>query len=95
MRSALIQSRARPATTVLLCSHRLEEVRHLIDRIVALEDGRVVAFDTTETFVADMGRAAIDLARAVMDSLSDELEDLVVEGVHDLQVDLREERRAS
>lgn len=120
-------------TTVLLCSHRLEEVRHLIDRIVALEDGRVVADDATEAFVADMGRAAIelrvtepsddleawlaehdfkklsggrfvafvpweqklDLARAVMNSWSDELEDLVVEDVHDLQVDLREERRAS
>jgi len=27
--------------TVLLCSHRLEEVRHLVDHVVALEEGRI------------------------------------------------------
>lgn len=27
--------------TVILCSHRLEEVRHLVDHVVALEEGRV------------------------------------------------------
>ncbi len=30
--------------TVLLCSHRLEEVQHLVDRVLELDDGRV-AFD--------------------------------------------------
>jgi ABC-type multidrug transport system ATPase subunit len=28
--------------TVLLCSHRLEEIRHMVDHVIALEDGRVV-----------------------------------------------------
>lgn len=33
---------ARPATSsLLLCSHRLDEVRQLVDRVVELEDGRV------------------------------------------------------
>lgn len=30
-----------PDTTLLLCSHRVEELRHLAERVVALEDGRV------------------------------------------------------
>ena len=28
--------------TLLLCSHRLDEVRRLVERVVALEDGRIV-----------------------------------------------------
>ncbi|RME75800.1 MAG: ABC transporter ATP-binding protein [Planctomycetota bacterium] len=28
--------------TVLLCSHRFEEIRHIVDRVLALEGGRVV-----------------------------------------------------
>lgn len=30
-----------PSTTLILCSHRLEEMRSLIDHVVALEDGSV------------------------------------------------------
>lgn len=30
-----------PNVTVLLCSHRVEELRHLATRVIALEDGRV------------------------------------------------------
>ncbi len=30
-----------PRTTLILCSHRLEEMRHLIDHVVALADGSV------------------------------------------------------
>lgn len=48
-------------TTVVLCSHRLEEIRHLVRRIVALEEGRVVADAPFEDFVSDFGRAAIEL----------------------------------
>ncbi len=33
---------ARPANSILvLCSHRVDEVRHLVDRVVELKDGRV------------------------------------------------------
>lgn len=37
---SLFESRSRGAT-VLLCSHRLDEVGRLVDRVVALEEGRV------------------------------------------------------
>jgi ABC-2 type transport system ATP-binding protein len=40
---ALVGERAGSAT-LLLCSHRLEEVRHLVDHVVGLEEGRL-AFD--------------------------------------------------
>ncbi len=50
-----------PQTTLVLCSHRLEEVRHLIDRIVALEDGHLVSDGPVEDIVSTMGRAAIEV----------------------------------
>lgn len=31
-----------PETTLLLCSHRLEELQHLIDRVLVLEEGALV-----------------------------------------------------
>ncbi len=35
---------ARPANSILvLCSHRVDEVRHLVDRVVRLEEGRLVS----------------------------------------------------
>lgn len=37
--------------TVILCSHRLDELRALVDRVVALEDGRVVHDGPAQTFV--------------------------------------------
>jgi ABC-2 type transport system ATP-binding protein len=42
-RSSFIQLiQARPAaSSLLLCSHRLDEVRELVDRVVELEDGRI------------------------------------------------------
>jgi len=36
----LVEERTREAT-LILCSHRLEEVRHLVDHVVALDDGRL------------------------------------------------------
>jgi ABC-type multidrug transport system ATPase subunit len=33
-----------PATSLLLCSHRLEEIHHLVDHVLALAEGRV-AYD--------------------------------------------------
>ncbi|MFZ5479444.1 MAG: ABC transporter ATP-binding protein [Myxococcota bacterium] len=42
-----------PAPTVLLSSHRMEEVRDLVDRVVVLTDGSVRFDDRLETFLAD------------------------------------------
>ncbi|MFP4599705.1 MAG: ATP-binding cassette domain-containing protein [Persicimonas sp.] len=48
-------------TTILLCSHRIEEVRHLIARIVALEEGRVISDGPVERVVSELGRASIEV----------------------------------
>ncbi|HKA90097.1 MAG TPA: ABC transporter ATP-binding protein [Haliangiales bacterium] len=50
--------------TVILCSHRLEEIRALIDHVVALEDGRVVyagpAGDYLDARVASVVEILVD-----------------------------------
>ena len=46
--------------TLVLCSHRLEEIRHLVDRIVELEQGRVAAVQPVGDFVAASGRVVIE-----------------------------------
>jgi len=45
-----------PSATLVLCSHRLEEIRHLVDHVVLLEDGKVAFDGTADGFLA--GRAA-------------------------------------
>lgn len=42
-----------PRPTILLSSHRLEEVRSLVDRVVVLADGVVRFDDRLQTFLAD------------------------------------------
>ncbi len=38
--------------TVILCSHRLEEVRHLVDRVLVLDEGRLVYDGEAAPFLA-------------------------------------------
>lgn len=55
-----------PAPTVLVSSHRLEELRDLVDRVVVLTDGAVHFDDRLEAFLdrPDLSRAAGILAGA-------------------------------
>ena len=39
-------------STLVLCSHRLEEIRHLVDSILELDAGRIVGTRSREDFVA-------------------------------------------
>ena len=47
-----------PGSIVLLCSHRVEEVRALVDRVVELADGKVRRDETLERFAFEPGSAA-------------------------------------
>jgi ABC-type multidrug transport system ATPase subunit len=49
------------STTVLLCSHRLEELRGLVDHVISLADGRVVSFGPTERIVERFGATLVEL----------------------------------
>jgi energy-coupling factor transporter ATP-binding protein EcfA2 len=48
------------ATTLLLCSHRLEELRTLASRVIALDEGRVTYDGDRETYLTRPGLTVID-----------------------------------
>jgi ABC-2 type transport system ATP-binding protein len=54
-----------PVPTVVLSSHRLEELRQLVDRVVVLEEGRVAFDDRLDRLLADPSfarRAGVEIA---------------------------------
>jgi ABC-type multidrug transport system ATPase subunit len=52
------------ATTLLLCSHRLEEIRHLVDTVLALQDGRLVFAGSAREYLAQHGEVVIEVQAA-------------------------------
>ncbi|MFB6264238.1 MAG: hypothetical protein ABEL76_11530, partial [Bradymonadaceae bacterium] len=46
--------------TLVLCSHRIAEIRHLVDTIVELESGRVDDVRSVGEFVDASGRAVLE-----------------------------------
>ena len=57
----------RPTTTLLLCSHRLEELQHLIDHVVLLDDGRVAWMGSLDAFLARRATTVLEM-RATSDA---------------------------
>lgn len=58
---ALCEERA-PGRTLVLCSHRLEELRHLAGHVVSLEEGRVTYDGPAGDFLAGRGLAVVEVA---------------------------------
>jgi len=56
----LLTERTRDAT-LILCSHRLEEIRTLVDRVMVLEEGRLAYFGPTEEYLDRMTLSTIDI----------------------------------
>jgi ABC-2 type transport system ATP-binding protein len=50
-----------PATTVILCSHRLDEMRHLIDQVVALADGSIRYDGSAAEFLGSRAVSVIEI----------------------------------
>lgn len=48
-------------STLVLCSHRLEEIRTLVDRVMVLEEGRLAYFGPTEDYLDRMTLSTIDV----------------------------------
>jgi ABC-type multidrug transport system ATPase subunit len=58
---------ALPPATLVLCSHRLEVLRHLIDHVVLLEEGRVAWNGPLDAFLARCATSVIEV-RATSDA---------------------------
>lgn len=56
----LLSERARDAS-LILCSHRLEEIRTLVDRVMVLEEGRLAYFGPTEEYLDRMTLSTIEV----------------------------------
>jgi len=56
----LLSERTRDAT-LILCSHRLEEIRTLVDQVMVLEEGRLAYFGPTEDYLDRMTLSTIDV----------------------------------
>jgi ABC-type multidrug transport system ATPase subunit len=50
-----------PGTTVVLCSHRLDELRTLVDHVVALEEGRITHDGPAADYLARRLAAVLEL----------------------------------
>jgi ABC-type multidrug transport system ATPase subunit len=50
-----------PDTTLVLCSHRLDEIRPLVDHVLLLDEGRVAYQGPADAFLADCAIASIDV----------------------------------
>lgn len=57
---ALVNER-RGSATVILCSHRADELHHLVSHVVALRDGEVAYDGPAAPFLAGRGEAMIEL----------------------------------
>jgi ABC-2 type transport system ATP-binding protein len=58
-----------PTTTLVLCSHRLEEIRHLVERVVALQNGRLVFEGPAGDYLRRHGHAVIEVQAAAAGAL--------------------------
>jgi ABC-2 type transport system ATP-binding protein len=50
-----------PDATLVLCSHRLEEIRPLVDRVLRLDEGRVAYDGPAEAFLAGTALATLEV----------------------------------
>ncbi len=67
---ALIKKIQSRGTTIFLTTHYIEEAEFLADRVAFLDKGQIVALDTPENFMNNIGAFAIDrLKNGVMETI--------------------------
>ncbi|GIW73096.1 MAG: hypothetical protein KatS3mg102_2638 [Planctomycetota bacterium] len=50
-----------PQPTLILCSHRFEEIRHLVERVVVLQEGAVVYDGSVERYLERYAQAVLEV----------------------------------
>jgi ABC-2 type transport system ATP-binding protein len=83
----IIREETERGASIFFCSHILEEVEKVCDRVGILKDGRLVALDTIDNLRAEMQAGAT--VTATLDTVPDSLEVEGVEGVRTASVDDR------
>lgn len=63
-RFAALEREHLAGATVILCSHRLDELRTMVDRVVALSEGRVAHDGAAAAYVASRTQTVIDVLAA-------------------------------
>lgn len=56
------------SVSVLLCSHRLDEIRRLVDRVVVMEEGRVAWQGAASDYLANRAEAIVEVATDAIDA---------------------------
>jgi ABC-type multidrug transport system ATPase subunit len=56
-----LYDRLAPGTTVVLCSHRIEELRQLVDHVLAMQDGRLVHDGPAAEFLGARASALLEV----------------------------------
>lgn len=57
-----------PRPTVLLCSHRLEEIRRVVDQVAVLEEGRVAHIGDAQEFMRRTRQSVLEVRAAGADA---------------------------
>jgi ABC-type multidrug transport system ATPase subunit len=53
---------------LLLCSHRLDEIRRLVDRVVVMEEGRVAWQGSADEYLASRAEAIVEVRTDAADA---------------------------
>ena len=73
----LIKSLNEKGTTILLCTHYIEEAEKLCHRVAIIDEGKLIALDTPEKLISMLGKR--DLIELETEGLTDNIDALIKE----------------
>lgn len=73
----LINSLNKKGTTILLCTHYIEEAEKLCHRVAIIDEGKLIALDTPEKLISLVGKK--DLIELEAENLPDNIDSLIKE----------------
>jgi len=86
----LINSLNEKGTTILLCTHYIEEAEKLCHRVAIIDEGKLIALDTPEKLISILGKK--DLIELETEELPDNIDVLIKESFSQLKPSIKRER---